>query len=217
MTRITTGSEKEKRHASFILRITTIIVIMALTGCSGTTLKPAIPDRITGYYMNKAESDKGLVKIDESLPITDYKRLIYIKPSTQHFMNDKTAHIDQFAKKMIDNIGFFDQVATLSEFEGLLLKTGIAYKVTNISDMIGLCQVQKLLGNYLVAEFSFKLTPPHFDGTNSVADLVIIDPATMKPVFHVQHRAFIVQYFDQALFYPLFNSFIDWVNRNSVH
>ncbi|MBU0994336.1 MAG: hypothetical protein KJ737_17735 [Proteobacteria bacterium] len=192
-------------------------IVMTFWGCGSTTLKASKPDRITGYFMDKSESNKGTIVIDEKIPINDYKRLLYIQPNNQHFMNDKAQDIDTFAKNMVESINFFDQVADQSEFKRLLIKTGIAYKVSNISDLIGLYQVQKLFGNYLVAALDFKLTAPHLDGTNSVANLKIIDPSTMKIVYHVEHRAFVVHGFDQPLLFPLFNSLIDWIKRNSVY
>lgn len=202
------------RHALLFWGL--IIAVMTLHGCSGTTLKPIRTDRMTGYFMNKAESKKATILIGKKIPLKSYKKLIYIRPNSQNFMNDQSEKIDAFVKEMIESLHFFDQVADQTEFGRILAKTGIAYKVTNISDLIGLYQVQKLFGNYLTAEFDFALTAPHLDGTNCVANLKIIDPSTMNVVLHVQNRAFVVSGFDQPLFYPVFNSLIDWIQKNSI-
>lgn len=203
------------KNGLFLLIFILLFTLVVFSGCGGTTLKVKNPSRSTGYFMGK-DIRKGNVIIDETVQLEKFKRLIYIKPSSQHFMSSRADEIDTFTKAMIENIGYFERVADLTDFEMLLIKTGIAYKVPNISDHIGLIQVQKYFGDYLIAEFDFTLTFPHVDGTNSHANLKIIDPSNMKILFHVQSKAFLVGGFDDKLLYPLFNSFIDWLHKNSL-
>lgn len=192
-----------------------IVICTLFSACLSSTLKVKTIDSSTGYFGNK-EVKKADIIIDETISATDYKRLIYIKPSSQKFMSSKADKINAFVKDMIENIGYFERVSNKKEFEMLLIKTGVAYKVSGISDNIGLLQVQKHFGNYLIAEFDFALTLPKIDGTNSIANLKITDPSTMKIVFHAQRKTFLVEGFDNRLLYPLFNSFIDWLQRNSI-
>jgi len=42
----------------------------------------------------------------------------------------------------------------------------------------------------------------------------VLDPLTGDTVFHAHNEA-IAGHLDQSLFYPLFNAFIDWIEKNS--
>jgi hypothetical protein len=41
----------------------------------------------------------------------------------------------------------------------------------------------------------------------------VLDPATGDTVFHAHNEA-IAGHLDQSLFYPLFNAFVDWTEKN---
>ena len=81
----------------------------------------------------------------------------------------------------------------------------------------GLIDVQEYYGDHLVAHIVVRKTYH----TSVVVDLRILDPGTRNIVFHAQN--YLAGWgskdrpaFDQCVIYPLFNAFIDWVEKNSV-
>ena len=81
----------------------------------------------------------------------------------------------------------------------------------------GLIDVQEYFGDHLVAHIVVRKT----SHTSVVVDLRILDPGTRNIVFHAQNYlggwgSKDRPAFDQCVIYPLFNAFIDWVEKNSV-
>jgi len=96
--------------------------------------------------------------------------------------------------------------------EALVIGRGISEKVQNISDLIGLKNLSSEIGPFLVVE-------PHAEhkiGYNFEASLKVVDAQTGETVLQLRNKAFNWDGLDKPLFYPLFNSFLDWTNGREI-
>ena len=82
---------------------------------------------------------------------------------------------------------------------------------TIVSDLSGLHLVQEHYREHLVVGILVKRIRASYRWT---VDMKVLDPATGDTVFHAHNEA-IAGHLDRSLFYPLFNAFIDWIEKNS--
>ncbi len=181
------------------------IIVIFIAGC-GSTFKVTTLDPETGYFPAKKAILPENIKVSEKLDLFHFK-LIYVK-----YEND-------FLKRSIQNIHFFEQVVIKEEFEQLLITKDIINKLpnlavltANIENPISLNQIQKYYGDFLVVELlGFK--PP---GSLTIQGAIkVSNPATGQTVFEVRNEASAWLSVDEYLFYPLLNAFYDWVKNNS--
>ncbi len=91
-------------------------------------------------------------------------------------------------------------------------RIAISDAVYVVSDLTGLHYVQEHYGDNLVVGIVIKAP----QASNHVEmDLKILDPVTGDTVFHAHNGKYVWNNLDQPLFYPLFNAFIDWIEKNS--
>jgi len=83
--------------------------------------------------------------------------------------------------------------------------------VSNISDNIGLANLQKEIGKFLVVDANVE----HKNGYTYTFDFEVIDPGKAETVYHIRHDGFNFSGLDRPLFNPVFNDFIDWINKKN--
>ena len=81
-----------------------------------------------------------------------------------------------------------------------------------VSDLSVLNRVQEHYSEHLVVGILVKWIWASFHYT---VDMKVLDPATGDTVFHAHNEINRWNHVDQSLFYPVFNAFIDWVEKNS--
>ena len=115
----------------------------------------------------------------------------------------------------IDN-GEYVRKQRENENEQLITYAAINKPTVIFTDSTGLHDVQEYYGDHLIAHIVVGKTTR----TSVRVDLRILDPVTRSIVFHA-HNSMAgwgrksSPPFDACVIYPLFNAFIDWVERNS--
>lgn len=181
-----------------------IVAAILLAGCS-STLRPASLDPKTGYIATPSSiSHGGVEKIEKFEP--KYLQLLYVKTDS------KSNKLNDFYIRSFKNMGKFQQVLGKDELEAMVIQRGLAEKVQNISDLIGLKNLSNVIGPFLVvepnAEFKGHYT---FD-----ASLKVTDAESGTVVLQLKNTAFNWAGLDEPLFYPLFNGFLDWTNGHEI-
>ncbi len=82
-----------------------------------------------------------------------------------------------------------------------------------VSDLSDLNRVQNHYSEHLVVGILVKRKARAL--YRYTVDIKILDPATGDTVFHAHNERTIWNHVDQSLFYPVFNAFVDWVEKNS--
>ena len=180
-----------------------ITLLAALLGCSTTMQVTKLDDH--GYYPtdSRLEPDDILVRKPFS---NKYKNLLYVKTDAtyQKYTN--------FLVTSFENMHVFSSVMQEEKLESLIVHRNIANKVSNVSNLIGLKQLETQIGPFLVVE-------PYVEsmgGSHLTAQLKFIDPETGDIVLLLRKKAFVWSGLDEPLFYPLFNGFIDWANNRPL-
>lgn len=178
--------------------------VLLLTGCS-TTLKATKVDSSGRFPTDTAMSAEG-VKVVK--PFQDkYKQLLYVKIDESKANMYKDFFVTSFT-----NSNLFAKVNQKTDFEQLVIERKLADKVSNVSDLIGLNNLAKQIGPFLVVE-------PYVEwkgGYNYIASLKAVDPENGETVLHLEQEAFNWNGLDKPLFYPLFNGFIDWAHGQQI-
>jgi len=182
-----------------------LLVAIVATGCS-TTLKPRSLDTTTGRFPTDTKLAADGAKVVKPFS-NKLKVLAYIKTD-----DSKVKQYNEFFVESFRNMGFFTKVVTKQELESLVLERKLTDKVSNISDMIGLNQLQKQMGPLLVVE-------PYVEwkgGYNYFAHLKAIDPESGETVLLLEQTAFNFSGLDDPLFFPLMNGFLQWVKGETI-
>ncbi len=176
---------------------------LVATSCS-TTLKPRTLDSTGRFPTETKISAEGLKVVT---PFLDkYKALAYIKTDA------KGKQYNDFFVESFKSMGTFTKVVQKEDLESLVVEKKLMDKVTNISDLIGLNQLQKQIGPFLVIEpyAEFKGRFQFF------AHLKAIDPESGQTVLLLEQTAVNWSGLDDPLFFPLLNAFLQWSKGESI-
>jgi hypothetical protein len=183
----------------------TSALAFVLFSCS-STLKVNAPDPKTGYLPTDSKVDKSEVLVDKPIDLSKYNNFLYIRKSKVNMDKYETYIIGD-----LKNIGGFDKFYTETELEQYVIQNHLTDKVTSISDNIGLNNLQKQVGNFLVCE----TTAQNLGGYNYLFDFKITNPANAEVLLEIKHKGFNFSGLDRPLFNPVFNYYIEWMTRNS--
>lgn len=175
-----------------------LVAVLFFAGCS-TTLKPHTVDA-TGRFPTGTKISEGGIKIIK--PFSEkYKALAYIKTD-----NSKAKQYNDFFVESFRNMRVFAKVLQKPDLESLVIERKLTDRVTNISDLIGLNQLQKQIGPFLIVE-------PYVEwkgSYNYYAQLKAIDPESGETVLLLEQTAFNWAGLDDPLLFPLLNGFLQW-------
>ena len=146
------------------------------------------------------------ILVDKSINLKEYSQFLFIKKSGLN-MEKYESYVTQTLK----NIGGFKKIYTQTELEQYVIQNNLTDKVTSISDNIGLLNLQKQVGNFLVCESNVEF----LGGYNYQFTFKITNPATAETVLDIKHQAFNWGGLDRPLFNPVFNYYIDWTKKNT--
>jgi hypothetical protein len=169
----------------------------------GSTLKVTKPEA-DGYYKTTKKLEADDILVAKNIDLHKYEDMFYAQ------VDENDEQYQDFFKSSIENAKLFNRIVLKSDMEQMVLNKGLTDKITSVSDLIGLHHAQKHLGDFLVGELSTVWKGGH----DYTAELKVIDPADGEVIFHAKNSAFNWDGLDQPLFYPLFNSFIEWANKN---
>lgn len=170
------------------------VFIILLTGC--TSLKVAEINPATGYFPGNAKA--AIVK---SVPFDlDSRKSLILVPN------------DEFLKGQIENIGYFDTVINFKELERIIISEGLEEKVPSLIDAIGVSKASKSYKPFLWFRFDTRR-----DGQKKYAQFILTDPLTLEEIFITEKYLDYVWagVNDRNTWYPMFNSFIDYIKENS--
>jgi hypothetical protein len=181
-----------------------VLCVLTVARCS-STLKPATLDPGGRFATASRISPEG-VKIAKPFD-AKFKPLLYVKID-----DSKAETYRDFFVSSFRNMNVFTAVNAKSDFEKMIIERKLTDTVSNVSDLIGLHNLAKQIGPFLVVEPYLEWT----GGYNYVASVKAIDPATGETVLHLEQKAFNWAGLDKPLFYPLLNGFIDWANGRTI-
>ncbi|WP_033399036.1 hypothetical protein [Riemerella columbina] len=116
-----------------------------------------------------------------------------------------------FMKGMAENIGYFDKVITFEELEKDIIRDNKQDEVGNTSGKIGINNIYRKYKKFLYLRFD------ESEQKKNRIQLKLINPENFDELF-VGETLFDVVWSgvnDQNTFNPLFNSFIDYIEKNS--
>jgi hypothetical protein len=184
-----------------------VVFLLALiaTGCS-TTMKPRSLDPATGQFPTSSKLSADAVKANKPFD-EKFRAMVYVKTD-----ESKAKEYNDFFVESLKNMGTFNKVVTKEDLETLVLERKLTDRVSNISDLIGLNQLEKQIGPFLVVQ-------PYVEwkgGYNFFAHLKAIDPETGGAVLLLEQNAFNWAGLDDPLFFPLMNGFLQWTQGKPI-
>ncbi|MCF8207481.1 MAG: hypothetical protein K9J82_20525 [Methylotenera sp.] len=185
--------------------ILALVAATLLSGCS-STLKSRDIDAATGRFPTDTLLATDGVKTEKPFQ-AKYRELAYIKTD-----GNKNAEYNSFLTANFSKTKAFTKIVKKDELESLIIERKLTDKVSNISDLIGLNQLQKQIGPFLIIE-------PYVEwkgGYNFFGSIKAIDPETGETVFLVEQTAFNWAGLDDPLFFPLFNAFLEWTKGEKI-
>ena len=187
------------------LRLCGLLALAALlAGCS-TTFKSR-PLDATGKFTTSTKLDAGGVKTVKPFQ-EKYKTMLYVKPDEA-----RTTRFNNFWFESFKNMGVFTNVAQKSDFESMVIERKLTDKVTSVSDLIGLHQLQQQIGPFLVVEPNVEWK----GGYDYFASLKATDPESGETVLYLEQNAFNWAGLDDPLFFPLLNAFLEWTKGEPI-
>jgi hypothetical protein len=184
--------------------ILSIAIAILLTSCS-PTLKVKELDAKTGKLPTGTVINNTEILVNKNIDLKEYNQFLFVKKSGLN-MEKYEAYI--FGT--LQNIGGFQKFYSQTELEKYVIQNGLTDKVTSISDNIGLLNLSKNVGKFLICESNVE----YKGGYDFSFDYKVINPTNAEVLFHIKHNAFNWGGLDRPLFNPVFNAYIDWLKEN---
>ena len=165
------------------------------------------------FEINEILIKNGVIYEEPFMPI--YHNLIYVK--NVEIEGRIINYHDKFNSFLFDsfkNMNVFDDVLNQEQLESLVLKRGLAEKVSNLCDREGLYRLSRVIGPFLVVETSIE-TVAKRDGTMpSKIQFKVFNASTGEDVLILQNRT--KRFTEDSLFFPAFNAFLQWVRGEEI-
>lgn len=175
-----------------------------LFSCS-PTLKVKELNPKTGKLPTETILNQDEILVEKNINLNEYSQFLFVKKSGLNMEK-----YENYILGTLKNIGGFEKHYTQNELEQYVIQKNLTDKVTSISDNIGLLNLSKNVGKFLICESNVE-----FKGGYSFSfDYKIINPTNSEVLLHIKHNAFNWGGLDRPLFNPVFNKYIDWINAN---
>jgi hypothetical protein len=186
--------QKRKGMKKVYYLITLTVVLLISSGC--TNMKVSALDPATGYLPT---TQKATVVKSTPFAIDDLRTMILVPT-------------DPFLKNQTIAIGYFHKVIDFNELEKAIIQNDLSDTIPSIQNRIGL---SKVYDEYL--PFLWLRISARRQGTSQYAQIILTDPDSMEEIFVAERY---IDYLwtgvnDQYIWYPLFNSLIDYIKENS--
>lgn len=160
---------------------------------SCTNFKVITRDSKSGYF--KTSVSANIIKAESNIKLDSLKSLIVVPK------ND-------FLIGMTQNLNYFDSVINLEELEQKIVAQNLQNEVPTVNSLIGLSNAYKKYKPFLF----LNLTTVQRD-RKGYAQLKLLHPKTGEYIFITEMP---VEYAnDQGVWYPLYNSLIDYLRSHS--
>ena len=181
-----------------ILLLAAGLALLAGCGTSGQAIKPDA----SGYLATggNGQAERAAVIVNQKTEMQQFKPLVLVTGG-------------DFIIQQVRNLGYFDQVIDLAELQRRIVEKNLQDKVPSITDRIGINNAARHYGKFLWVHIDSEKRDGKF-----YVKLVATDPGTLTDLF-VSERQFTIEPYvgtDQRIWYPMFNSFIDWLKGPSV-
>lgn len=183
----------------FAFTIATLVI-----SCS-PTLKVKELDLKSGKLPTETVLTNSEILIKKEIDLTEYKQFLFVKKSGLNMEK-----YENYILGTLKNVGGFDKYYTQSELEQYVIQNGLTDKVTSISDNIGLMNLSKNVGKFLICESNVE----YKGGYDFTFEYKVINPTNAEVLLHIKHNAFNWGGLDRPLFNPVFNEYIDWTKAN---
>ena len=175
-------------------KLSVAFICLVLSAC--TSLKVVELDKETGYFPTQTHADTVASK---AMDLDARKGLILVSNS-------------DFLKTQIKNIGYFDEVIDFEEMETRIIQHNLGDKVPSLKEKIGLNNAAKYYKPFLWFRVDTRGS-----GAQEYVQFILTDPLTLEDYFvtetHLDRVWTGVN--DQYNWYPMLNSFIDYIKANS--
>lgn len=177
-----------------------------LAGCN-TTLQVEKPDATSGLYSTHTALKAADVRVEEKFDPA-YTQMVYLKIDAE---TPNQRFVDFFVAALKD-MHVFKKVVTKDDLQAIVIGRNLGSKVPNVSDLVGLNNLSKEIGPFLIVEPNavFK------GGYNFEGTLKAIDASTGKTVLLIDTTAFNMAGLDDPLFHPMLNGFINWTHNQPI-
>ncbi|MFP1682158.1 hypothetical protein ACLD0W_06570 [Alloalcanivorax sp. C16-1] len=171
-----------------------LVLFYFLAGC--TTFKVVGVDPETGYFPGEK---RATVTVSKAVDLDSVNDLVLVPTG-------------DFTVNMVKNIGYFDEVITFEELENIIIKNDLTDQVSSVKDRIGVNKAAKAYRKFLWLRWDTRQ-----DGSKQYQQLILTDPITLEDLFVCE--TFLDYVWagvnDQANWYPMMNSLVDYIKENS--
>lgn len=179
--------------------------IILFSSCS-PTLKVKELNTKTGKLPTETVINPEEILVEKSINLKEYSQFLFVKKSGLNMEK-----YESYILGTIKNIGGFEKYFTQSELEQYVIQNNLTDKVTSISDNIGLLNLSKNVGKFLICESNVE----YKGGYDFTFEYKVINPTNAEILLHIKHNAFNWGGLDRPLFNPVFNKYIDWIKANN--
>ncbi|MCF6300175.1 MAG: hypothetical protein L3J52_03510 [Proteobacteria bacterium] len=172
-----------------------LVFIFMVSACTSLKIVETNPD--TGYFPG---SKRATVIKSIAIDLDSVKDLVLVPNG-------------EFTNKMVENIEYFDEVITFEDLEKIIIRNDLTDKVPSVNDRIGINKAAKAYKKFLWIRWDSRK-----DGSKLYQQLLLTDPISLEDIFICEtHLDYVwTGVNDQANFYPMMNSLIDYIRKNSI-
>jgi hypothetical protein len=181
------------------------VSVILFSSCS-PTLKVKELNVKTGKLPTETVINQEEILVEKSINLKEYSKFLFVKKSGLNMEKYET-----YILGTLKNIGGFEKYFTQSELEQYVIQNNLTDKVTSISDNIGLLNLSKNVGKFLICESNVE----YKGGYDFTFEYKVINPTNAEILLHIKHNAFNWGGLDRPLFNPVFNKYIDWIKANN--
>ncbi len=192
-----------KLNSRWLISAFLVFCIIILSSCSSTFQPVRLSPTTNRFPTNTVLQPKSYV-VKEEIDTNRFRSLLYIKTEAE-------TKYHTFIYQMCKNMEFFDAVKDKNEMSSLVIEHGLSDSIQNISEMMGLHQLQKEIGDFFVADYVLEF----LGGFRYKFLMKITNPQDAKVLLHVENEVINWAGLDKTLFYPVFNAIKDWLEANA--
>lgn len=177
------------------------LFLSMLSGCSTEAQVQAL-DPDTGYLPTgpNGPTAKADVTVDKKVDMAKYKGLMLVTGG-------------DFIQQEVAAIGGFNEVMVTEDLEKHIITAGLQQQVPDVDELIGLNKAYTYYKPFLWFHFSHKQV-----SYTDYVQFIVTDPGSGEDVFTAQKTfdSRMTNVSDQNTWYPMFNSYIDWLRENGL-
>lgn len=182
-----------------IIHLALLTILLLLAGCTSIG-QPAEIDPQTGKIKTRSIYGKVHAEVlkSEQVDLTYYKDLVLVLGGN-------------FFREQTQKLGYFGDVVDREAMEKLLIQEGKSDIVSDVTNLLSWKKIADTYKPFLVIEPEIK----HEDRTSYfMIKVILADTAEEVFISRVKMDYMWKGVNDDTVFYPAYNSFIDWLNEN---